>query len=77
MLRDRRSLKIETRLYIFSQVCHAVKYIHDKNIAHRDIKPENILLTLGSYKIKLADFGASEIVRNNSYCVTKRGTLGY
>ncbi|KAM3139985.1 hypothetical protein pb186bvf_007785 [Paramecium bursaria] len=77
MLRDRRNLKIETRLYIFSQVCHAVKYIHDKNIAHRDIKPENILLTLGSYQIKLADFGASEIVRNNSYCVTKRGTLGY
>jgi len=26
-------------------ICVAVKYLHDMNIAHRDLKPENLLYT--------------------------------
>lgn len=27
------------------EICIAVKYLHDMNIAHRDLKPENLLYT--------------------------------
>jgi serine/threonine protein kinase len=26
-------------------ICVAVKFLHDMNIAHRDLKPENLLYT--------------------------------
>ena len=26
-------------------ICIAVKYLHDMNMAHRDLKPENLLYT--------------------------------
>nr|WIL04240.1 serine/threonine protein kinase [Cedratvirus lena] len=41
----------------FLQLCSAVKYIHDANIAHFDIKPTNCLLKDGV--LKLCDFGFS------------------
>lgn len=28
------------------EICSAVKYLHDVNIAHRDLKPENLLYTI-------------------------------
>jgi serine/threonine protein kinase len=30
---------------IMREICLAVKYLHDMNIAHRDLKPENLLYT--------------------------------
>ena len=40
-------------------ICIAVKFLHDMNIAHRDLKPENLLYSrkdaLGV--LKLTDFG--------------------
>lgn len=27
------------------EICLAVKFLHDMNIAHRDLKPENLLYT--------------------------------
>jgi serine/threonine protein kinase len=28
-----------------AEISHAIKYLHDLDIAHRDIKPENIVLS--------------------------------
>ncbi|XP_044765481.1 MAP kinase-activated protein kinase 2 [Coccinella septempunctata] len=44
---------------IMHEICIAVKYLHDNNIAHRDLKPENLLYSKkGTYGIlKLTDFG--------------------
>lgn len=41
------------------EICIAVKYLHDANIAHRDLKPENLLYSKkGTYGVlKLTDFG--------------------
>jgi serine/threonine protein kinase len=31
---------------ILTQLCQAVKHLHNHSVIHRDIKPENILVTL-------------------------------
>lgn len=45
--------------HIMHEICVAVKYLHDINIAHRDLKPENLLYTSQSPNaiLKLTDFG--------------------
>ena len=30
---------------MMKDICIAVKYLHDMNMAHRDLKPENLLYT--------------------------------
>lgn len=44
---------------IMHEICLALKYLHDNNIAHRDLKPENLLYTTPHCDaiIKLTDFG--------------------
>jgi NIMA (never in mitosis gene a)-related kinase len=40
----------------FTQICLAIKHVHDRKIIHRDIKGQNIFLT-STNKCKLGDFG--------------------
>lgn len=44
---------------IMHEICIAVKYLHDENIAHRDLKPENLLYSKPDLAgvLKLTDFG--------------------
>ncbi|KAK6618845.1 MAP kinase-activated protein kinase 2 [Polyplax serrata] len=44
---------------IMREICSAVKYLHDMNIAHRDLKPENLLYSSAEPTgiLKLTDFG--------------------
>jgi serine/threonine protein kinase len=65
---------------VFSQVCSALKYLHDRRIVHRDIKPSNVFCEQavdGSLKATLADFGfamrADDVENMSSSC----GTAGY
>lgn len=37
--------------HIMTDICSAVKYLHDLNIAHRDLKPENLLYSKPGYNI--------------------------
>lgn len=60
-----------------SQICNALKYVHDFGYAHLDLKLENILLD-EYFNIKLADFGSSyDTTSTNGYISKKRGTLLY
>jgi NIMA (never in mitosis gene a)-related kinase len=46
-------------LDIFTQLCLALKHIHDRKILHRDIKAPNVLIT-STGLIKLGDFGVAK-----------------
>ncbi|KAF4840335.1 Serine/threonine-protein kinase HAL4/SAT4 [Colletotrichum siamense] len=52
--------RLNDRLCLFKQVIQGINYLHSNGIAHRDIKPENLLITQDS-KLKITDFGASEV----------------
>ena len=41
-------LVISEAAEIVKDICIAVKFLHDLNIAHRDLKPENLLYTTKS-----------------------------
>ncbi|KAJ3291293.1 calcium calmodulin-dependent protein kinase type 1G [Borealophlyctis nickersoniae] len=64
---------------IVSEVLEAVKYLHGQNIVHRDLKPENLLMAskAPNAHVKLADFGLSTVMTNESMLSTKCGTLTY
>ena len=45
----------------FTQICLAMKHVHDKNILHRDLKPANIIIDKNMNPI-IIDFGFCEII---------------
>ena len=54
----------------FKQLLLGLQYIHSMNVGHRDLKPENILIDqFGT--IKIADFGLSKLLSNDSEGLTK------
>lgn len=61
-------------IYIFKQLCVAVKYMHTRNIAHLDLSLENICLT-STGEIRLIDFGSAAIhpLDNNSSQLAQYG----
>ena len=56
-----RDLTFRQMLELCRQLCMGLDFLHQNNIVHRDIKPENFLLTRGSMRVKIVDFGLSKM----------------
>ena len=60
----------------FQQIISAVEYCHKHKIVHRDLKPENLLLD-ENLKVKIADFGLSNIMTDGNFLKTSCGSPNY
>ena len=59
LLRKVRRMSEEEAFFYFSEICFAMKHLHENNIVYRDIKPENILIDFDGH-LRIADFGLSK-----------------
>ena len=74
---EARHFSEERIVNIFTQVCLAVKHMHDRRILHRDIKGKNIFMTKTGIA-KLGDFGVSSVLNSHrSRAKTMCGTPHY
>ena len=48
-------------LHYFTQICLAIKHLHDRKILHWDLKSQNIFLTWNRL-VKLGDFGIARVL---------------
>eukprot|EP01119_Soliformovum_irregulare_P022815 TRINITY_DN7870_c0_g2_i1.p1 TRINITY_DN7870_c0_g2~~TRINITY_DN7870_c0_g2_i1.p1 ORF type:complete len:479 (+),score=134.70 TRINITY_DN7870_c0_g2_i1:66-1502(+) len=63
---------------IIYQLLDAVNYMHSKGISHRDLKPANLLFVDKTRKsLRIADFGFSKDVRNQTMSHSIAGTPDY
>lgn len=64
------------KIKICSQIISALKYCNSMSIAHHDIKTSNILFDSNG-RVKVADFGLSELIGTEKHLKEFRGTLKY
>lgn len=74
MVKRRKSLTMpEVRRFLI-QICGAVKYIHENNVAHRDLKVGNIFLD-HNLDAKIGDFGLAALLLDNEEKPMRRVTM--
>ena len=54
-------LSEDTILNWFTQICLAMKHVHDRKILHRDLKAQNVFLMKNGI-VKLGDFGIAKVL---------------
>ncbi len=79
---EQNLLSLRERLDLFSRVCNAVSYAHQRGVIHRDLKPSNILVVERGQP-KVLDFGLARLsdASPDSALITRsgvfHGTLAY
>ena len=60
---------------LFSEICSAVSYAHQKMIVHRDLKPHNIMIVRSGnlMKSKILDFGIARLLEGSIFDATTFG----
>jgi non-specific serine/threonine protein kinase/serine/threonine-protein kinase len=56
-----KNLGVRQKLDLFTQICEAVHYGHQRGIIHRDLKPANILVD-SEGRVRIIDFGVARAV---------------
>lgn len=59
------------------QLAAAVSHMHSRYVIHRDIKLENIMINTMTKKVKLADFGLSNLFDQKTMLMTHCGSPEY
>ena len=75
LIKERRYLSNDMALLIFTEVCKALKYAHERKVIHRDIKPANILISRTG-EVKLTDFGVAASMEQDEDLTREGMTLG-
>jgi len=66
-LKERKQTMERRTVWIFfSQICEAVKHMHEKRIMHRDIKPANMFVDIEHGLLKVGDLGLSRAMHEAS-----------
>lgn len=76
IIKKKQRLSEQQALWYFVQILNAVWYLKSLKIAHWDLKPENILIDKFD-RIKIIDFGLSNIYEKNKYLETFCGSPCY
>lgn len=69
------AMSLKRALEVIQEVALALGHLHENGIIHRDLKPENVLLTEEG-RVKLIDFGISQIQSGESRDSDPKGLLG-
>ena len=77
---DQHRLPTHDRLVLFTTVCAAVQYAHQKGVIHRDLKPSNILVADADGKPlpKIIDFGVAKAIQHGpgaGHATTEHGII--
>ena len=76
-LKKKEIFSLARSLNVAKQICHALRYAHDKKVIHRDIKPSNIMLSKDD-NVKVVDFGISLLASDDQQSqVELTGTPAY
>lgn len=76
----KRRLREPDAARLFHDIVDGVDYLHSVGVIHRDLKPENLLMsrnTDGRYRIKVIDFGLSNIQEKGRVLKTACGSPCY
>merc|ERR1719429_537598 len=67
---DKEKFNEKEAAIIMKDICKALKFLHDNNVAHRDLKPENLLISRKNNGygeiVKLTDFGFAKELLNGA-----------
>lgn len=78
-IRTQRNGRLEehcTRLFA-RQLVSAISHMHNLGIVHRDLKMENVMLSSNNDRIKIVDFGLSNVYTGDSLMHTHCGSPEY